>query len=65
MASERLLRIPRSDQAGAFVLVNVKRAGKPDLDLELVATEGDAPYVLSGMWCSYKDSLGVHSSDIF
>lgn len=49
MASERLLRIPRSDHAGAFVLVNVKRAGNPDLDLELVATEGDAPYVLSGM----------------
>lgn len=50
MASEKLLRIPKSGDPREFVLVNVIGAGKEDLDLNLVATEGESPYVLSGMW---------------
>ncbi|KLJ07626.1 hypothetical protein EMPG_16905 [Blastomyces silverae] len=44
MAKETILRIPRSDSPGDFVLVKVTRPGSSELDLKLVATEGEAPY---------------------
>ncbi|EFW22848.1 hypothetical protein D8B26_006418 [Coccidioides posadasii str. Silveira] len=44
MAPERILRIPRSDSPEDFVLVKVSRSGKNELDLSLVATEGEDPY---------------------
>lgn len=43
-----VLRIPRSDDPTTFVLVHVSRSGKAPLDLKLVATEGESPYVGAG-----------------
>ena len=48
-SKQQILRIPRSDSPDSFVLVNVTRTGKSELDLKLVATEGEDPYVGSGM----------------
>ncbi|KAK2766174.1 hypothetical protein FQN54_007690 [Arachnomyces sp. PD_36] len=45
METQQILRIPRSDDPESFVLVNVARNGKSQLDLKLVATEGEDPYV--------------------
>lgn len=48
MAVEYVLRISRSDSEGEYVLVNVTSpAGASALDLRLLATEGENPYVLS------------------
>ncbi|EEH50458.2 uncharacterized protein PADG_06538 [Paracoccidioides brasiliensis Pb18] len=44
MPKENLLRIKRSDSPGDYILVHVTRPGTEDLDLKLVATEGEAPY---------------------
>ncbi|CAI7620747.1 unnamed protein product [Penicillium glandicola] len=41
----RILRFPRSDETGAFVLVHVSYIGPAPLDLSLMATEGESPYV--------------------
>ncbi|KAJ5840029.1 uncharacterized protein N7525_005217 [Penicillium rubens] len=41
----RILRFPRSDETGAFVLVHVWCTGPAPLDLSLTATEGESPYV--------------------
>ncbi|OQE22009.1 hypothetical protein PENFLA_c013G01589 [Penicillium flavigenum] len=41
----RILRFPRSDETGAFVLVHVSCTGPAPLDLSLTATEGESPYV--------------------
>ncbi len=46
MASSRVLRVPQSEVDGAFVLVQVSSSGSKTLDLKLVATEGEAPYVI-------------------
>lgn len=46
MASSRVLRIPQSEVDGAFVLVQVTSSGSKALDLKLVATEGESPYVV-------------------
>lgn len=47
MNREIILRIPRSDSEGEFVLVNVSSQGSSDLDVKLLATEGESPYVTS------------------
>lgn len=50
MAEEtpHVVRIPRSDEDGAFVLVRVSpSAASGPLDVKLAATEGVAPYVLT------------------
>ncbi|QQK42762.1 DNA double-strand break repair and VJ recombination XRCC4 [Penicillium digitatum] len=41
----RILRFPRSDETGSFVLVHVSCTGPAPLDLSLMATEGESPYV--------------------
>ncbi|KAG6125712.1 hypothetical protein E4U12_007056 [Claviceps purpurea] len=46
MAPEKVLKIPRTDQDAAFVLVHVATKGSKPLDLKLVGTEGAAPYTL-------------------
>ncbi|KAG6045268.1 hypothetical protein E4U39_002553 [Claviceps sp. Clav50 group G5] len=46
MAPEKVLKIPRTDQDAAFVLVHVASKGSKPLDLKLVGTEGAAPYTL-------------------
>ncbi|PHH89704.1 hypothetical protein CDD83_5455 [Cordyceps sp. RAO-2017] len=45
MTSSRVLSFPRSDRDSASVLVHVASVGKKPLDLKLLATEGEAPYV--------------------
>ncbi|MCJ1244309.1 hypothetical protein MMC30_001507 [Trapelia coarctata] len=45
MASDHVLSIPRSDSGGENVLVNVVPNGKAALDVKLVATEGESPYI--------------------
>ena len=45
MPSNCVLRIPRSDVDGDFVLVNVVSNGSAVLDLKLVATEGTSPFM--------------------
>ena len=44
----RILRFPRSDETGSFVLVHVSCTGPAPLDLRLTATEGESPYVSLG-----------------
>ena len=43
--TEHVLRIVRDDVADAFVLVNVTSNGPLPLDLTILATESEAPYV--------------------
>ncbi|WEW56326.1 hypothetical protein PRK78_001769 [Emydomyces testavorans] len=57
MVNEQILRIERSDSPEAFVLINVSKAGKSELDLRLIATEGENPYVGSGRLSASIDSL--------
>ena len=45
MAAEHILRIPRNDSEGNNVLVNVISNGTSMLDLKLLATEGESPYI--------------------
>lgn len=45
MAPTRVVKIPRSDDESASVLVQATPSGRRPLDLKLVATEGEAPYV--------------------
>ncbi|KAI5466925.1 hypothetical protein BGZ63DRAFT_11970 [Mariannaea sp. PMI_226] len=47
MASARVLRLTRSDDTSEFVLLQVTHKGSRPLDLKLVGTEGEAPYVTS------------------
>lgn len=50
MTDTHVLRIPRTDEDGTFILVQVSSAGSKDLDVKLVATEGLAPYKVK---CAY------------
>ncbi|KAH0350974.1 hypothetical protein KCU81_g2346, partial [Aureobasidium melanogenum] len=43
----KVLRLPRTDVANDFVLVNVEPSGSDPLDLKLVATDGQSPFVAS------------------
>ncbi|KAL1903639.1 hypothetical protein Sste5346_000268 [Sporothrix stenoceras] len=47
--ASHVVRIPRSDEVGSFVLARVSPSGPASrpLNARLVATEGEAPYVLS------------------
>ncbi|KAF5670329.1 mitotic apparatus p62 [Fusarium heterosporum] len=47
MAPFSVLRFPRSDDESAFVLLQVTSKGSKRLDIKLVGTEGDEPYVAS------------------
>lgn len=53
MATEHILRVPRSDSEGDFVLVNVSSNGKSPLDLKLLATEGESPYVTTSGFVTF------------
>lgn len=57
MAQTRILRFARSDDKSAFVLVQVTPKGSKPLDLKLVGTEGEAPYVAS---CKSSHSPPLH-----
>lgn len=45
MASEHVLRLPRTDSPGDYILLNTSSHGSNPLDLRLLATEGTEPYV--------------------
>lgn len=47
LPDSKVLRLPRTDVANDFVLVNVQQSGSDPLDLKLVATDGEAPFVTS------------------
>ncbi|KAM0325413.1 hypothetical protein ACHAQA_007399 [Verticillium albo-atrum] len=47
MAPAFVLRFPRSDEDGSFVLVNATQTRTKTLDLKLLGTDGLAPYVAS------------------
>ncbi|KAF6842936.1 mitotic apparatus protein p62-like protein [Colletotrichum musicola] len=47
MASGRVLRFPRSDKDGAFVIVQTTPTRSKALDVKLVATDGVEPYAIS------------------
>ncbi|KAJ5383327.1 hypothetical protein N7517_001238 [Penicillium concentricum] len=55
VSTDRILRFPRSDETGAFVLVHVSCTGPAPLDLSLTATEGESPYVSSVRQTRLKD----------
>ena len=55
MASvEHVIRIPRNDTTGQFVIINVTPNGSHSLDLRLLATEGENPYVADGELRAHK-----------
>ena len=45
MATEHILYLPRSDNTEEYVLVSVSSGGSSSLDLKLLATEGESPYI--------------------
>ncbi|KAL9948120.1 hypothetical protein D7B24_002386 [Verticillium nonalfalfae] len=47
VSTASVLRFPRSDEEGSFVLVNATQTRTKPLDLKLVGTDGLAPYVAS------------------
>ncbi|KAK4101012.1 hypothetical protein N658DRAFT_486391 [Parathielavia hyrcaniae] len=46
MVSSHIIRIPRTDEEGAFVLGEVTSSGSKPLNVKFVATEGEEPYVV-------------------
>jgi hypothetical protein len=46
MASSHIIRVPRTDEEGAFVLGEVIPSGSKPLNVKFVATEGEEPYVV-------------------
>ncbi|UKZ86094.1 uncharacterized protein TrAFT101_001934 [Trichoderma asperellum] len=47
MATTRVIKLPRDDDESAHVLIQVVSKGSKPLDVKLVGTEGEAPYVAS------------------
>lgn len=45
MATTRVIKLPRDDDESAHVLIQVASKGSKPLDVKLVGTEGEAPYV--------------------
>lgn len=45
MATEHILNLALSDSNEEHVLVNVSSGGPSPLDLKLLATEGESPYI--------------------
>ncbi|GAB1313046.1 Mitotic apparatus protein p62 [Madurella fahalii] len=46
MASSHIIRVPRTDEEGAYVLGEVTPSGSKPLNVKFVATEGEEPYVV-------------------
>ncbi|OAA52390.1 DNA double-strand break repair and VJ recombination XRCC4 [Beauveria brongniartii RCEF 3172] len=46
MVTSRVLKVPQSDNDKEFVLLQASSSGKKPLDLKLIGTEGEAPYVV-------------------
>ena len=45
VATEHILYLPRSDNDKQYALVSVSAEGPSSLDLKLLATEGESPYI--------------------
>ncbi|KAK4149086.1 hypothetical protein C8A00DRAFT_38331 [Chaetomidium leptoderma] len=46
MAPSHIIRVPRTDEEGSFVLGEVTPSGSKPLNVKFVATEGEEPYVV-------------------
>lgn len=44
-STTRVIKLPRDDDESAHVLIQVTQKGSKPLDVKLVGTEGEAPYV--------------------
>ena len=49
MVSKQVLRVPRSDSQGDYILLNVNQNGLNPLDLSLEATDGLSPYTSNSL----------------
>ncbi|KAL6801855.1 hypothetical protein J3E68DRAFT_394573 [Trichoderma sp. SZMC 28012] len=47
MAASRVIKLPRDDDESTYALIQVIQRGSKPLDVKLVGTEGEAPYVTS------------------
>ncbi|KAL5083384.1 hypothetical protein Trisim1_001488 [Trichoderma cf. simile WF8] len=47
MAASRVIKLPRDDDESTYALIQVIQKGSKPLDVKLVGTEGEAPYVIS------------------
>ncbi|KAH6610240.1 hypothetical protein Trco_000260 [Trichoderma cornu-damae] len=47
MTTSRVIKLPRDDDESAYALIQVIQKGSKPLDVKLVGTEGEAPYVTS------------------
>ncbi|KAL8791378.1 MAG: hypothetical protein Q9195_005916 [Heterodermia aff. obscurata] len=47
MANEHILKVPRSEDEGNFVMLNIKSNGNKPLDIALLATDGDSAWASS------------------
>lgn len=46
MVASHIIRVPRTDEEGAFVLGEITPSGSKPLNVKFVATEGEEPYVV-------------------
>lgn len=56
MVTEQILYLSRADSDGEHVLVNVSPGGPSALDLTLLATEGESPYIATSKFRPYVSS---------
>lgn len=65
MVSSHIIRVPRTDEEGAFVLGEVTPSGSKPLNIKFVATEGEEPYVVKCefLFPSVQSSVASGSAD--
>ena len=44
MANEHILKVPRSEDEGNYIMLNIKSNGNKPLDMALLATDGDTAW---------------------
>ena len=47
MANEHILKVPRGDDEGSFIMLNIKSNGIKPLDIALLATDGESAWASS------------------
>ena len=70
-SSSLIIRVPRTDQEGAYILGEVTSTGSKPLNVKLVATEGEEPYAVKcklsffpryktkiSQWCQGNETRG-------
>jgi exosome complex RNA-binding protein Csl4 len=60
MASSHIIRIPRTDEEGSYVLGEVTPSGSKPLNVKFVATEGEEPYVVKCEFVRFSGASRVH-----